>query len=191
MDVAAGARPLLAYLMFSACSETPIDAITTADVSVAGAAAVDCAETLDAAVAGVVTIETSESGQCLAQGPSTMVANEPAFEVILAECNASLPQRWRLIDAGLGSFELRNLASDDNLDIQFAATTDGTPAVLFEPHQLYNQRFLFGPRADGSVSLSPRHATLKCLQQVGGGVQIWSCDGGEPAQGFVLSSCEP
>jgi hypothetical protein len=191
MDTAAAARRLLAWPVFCACSETPIDAITTADVSAAGAAALDCAQTLDTALPGVVTIATRESGQCLAQGASTTVANEPAFEVILAECAASLPQRWRLIDAGLGSFELRNLASDDNLDIQFAATTDGTPAVLFEPHQLYNQRFLFGPRADGSVSLSPRHATLMCLQQVGGRVQIWSCDGAEPAQGFLLSSCEP
>jgi hypothetical protein len=86
---------------------------------------------------------------------------------------------------------MRNLDSGDNLDIRLAATADGTTAVLYEPHHLYNQRFFVrsGPGAGteatptgGERWIAPRHADTKCLTALpeassGQQVQIWPCDG--------------
>ena len=136
----------------------------------------------------VYLIREAVGERCLRSGPETSVAGELAHTVVAATCNGSAREAWEL-RASAGAYEIRNLAVAANLDIRLAATGDGTPAVLYVPHQLYNQRFFvrsgatLGTEAPPGESrlLAPRHVDTKCLTYVPGAsggdqVQVWPCD---------------
>lgn len=133
-------------------------------------------------------VQEAVGNRCLRSGPETTVAGELAHTVVAAPCDGSAREVWSL-RASSGAYEFRNLAQAANLDIRLAATGDGTSAVLYVPHQLYNQRFFVRggaslgtelPPGDSRL-LAPRHVDSKCLTYVPGAtsgeqVQIWPCD---------------
>lgn len=148
---------------------------------------------------GWYVVHHVSSATCLARGDATTVAQSPAFEVDLAPCDDSEDQAWSVLPSA-GAYELRNVATDHNLDIRLAATADGTTAVLYVPHQLYNQRFFvregpapgFAPLVGGERWLAPRHAELQCLTFVptaapGSRLQLWPCDGARDDQKWELT----
>jgi hypothetical protein len=180
------------------CTQSPIDLIHAVEGDDAGAEAGPapwmgngserCAATLgepSPIVPTVVQIRQQSSGRCLAQGAATTIGDNPAFEITLADCAAQAAQRFALMDAGPGIFEMRNVATNLNVDIQFAETADGTPAVLYAPHQLYNQRFRFISLSVGNA-IAPRHVMGKCLSERGTRVEIWPCTPGDATQRWEI-----
>lgn len=127
---------------------------------------------------------------CLAAGLPTTVGGEPAFEVRLNACKNEAGEHWELSSTDTGVFEVRHLITDYNLDVRFAATADGTPMVLFEPHRLYNQRFRFAPVSGGVFRIVPHHAEEKCLTLQGARVELWPCTATD-AQQWELLLCPP
>lgn len=143
--------------------------------------------------------------QCLRSGPETTVAGELAHTVVAAPCDGGAREVWELI-ASAGAYEFRNVAVAANLDILLAATGDGTSAVLYDPHQLYNQRFFIRSGASSGTEappgeerlLAPRHVDTKCLTYVPGAssgqqVQLWPCDELRADQRWTLTPlvCPP
>lgn len=126
---------------------------------------------------------------CLGQGDPTTIAGEPAYRVGLAPCDDSAVHVWSVRGSG-PAYEFRQIAVAHNLDVRLAATGDGTTLVLYEPHQLYNQRFFVrsgpAPGTDAELSggarwLAPQHVDSKCITVFpdlppGSQVQIWPCD---------------
>lgn len=138
-------------------------------------------------------VRQSQSELCLQKGATTTVGGAPAFQVQLAPCTSGIEQLWALLpQADADVYEFRHVETGYNLDIRFASSADGTVAILFEPHQLYelyNQRFFVrsGPAAGtedelvgGPRWLAPRHVDSKCLTHLSGAaegteMQIWPC----------------
>ncbi len=189
---------LLAVSCCLGCSETPIDVVraleldagdvqSEQDAGLDGAAYSGCTATSGTAEVGpgLVRIRQRSSELCLGRAGPITIAGDPAFDVALAVCSDDL-QSWRLIAADFALFNARHVSTEYNLDIKFAATSDGTPAVLYPPHQLYNQRFAFDPRDDGALSIAPRNVPAKCLTQVGLEAQIFPCEPADPAQAWEL-----
>jgi hypothetical protein len=101
-------------------------------------------------------------------------------------------QRWQLIASELGSFQFRNVATAFNLDIQFSSSDSGTLAVLFSPHELYNQRFVLRERIGSAFEVSPLHARLQCLTLRDSLVAIWPCNIDDAGQAWspLAESCQ-
>lgn len=145
-------------------------------------------------------VRQNQSDLCLQKGAPTTVGGAPAFRTQIARCVSSLEQLWTLLpQADADAYEFRHVETGNNLDIRFAASADGTIAILFEPHQvyeLYNQRFFVrsGPAAGtegelvgGPRWLAPRHVDSKCLTHLPDAVedtevQIWPCAADDPDQ---------
>jgi hypothetical protein len=134
-------------------------------------------------------MELVKSGLCFALGRSYPLVNDPAFLIALVQCDSDEKELWALhsMDPGI-AFE--NVSSGFNLDVQFAATDDGTPFVLFEPHQLYNQRFE-QLEAEGGFALSPLHAPGKCLTEHEGKLALLPCDPVNSNQTIRILECLP
>jgi hypothetical protein len=126
-----------------------------------------CVDGAPSAVAGLFRLRATASGQCLAVGGSTTVGGNPAWNTAMADDCVVAGEVWELIPdlAGLtaGSFEVRSTTILYNLDIRMAQTVDGTPAILYEPTSLANQRFYFRQRRASVFELAPGHVTTRCL----------------------------
>ncbi len=126
---------------------------------------------------------------CLSQGAATTFLESPGYEVIMTSCAEDEAQWWSVEGLSGGSWELRNEATNLNLDINYSAQTDGTPAVLFDPHRNFNQRFYIVPGPNESILFAPANTTGKCLEVRGDGVEMWPCDSQNPNQTFRQISC--
>lgn len=158
------------------------------------------------AVDELYRVRQSESDLCLQKGPTTRVGGALAFQVELAPCTSAIEQLWALLpQTDAEAYEFRHVETGYNLDIRFASSADGTIAILFEPHQLYelyNQRFFVrsGPAAGsedelvgGPRWLAPRHVDYKCLTYLPGAaegtvVQIWPCAADATAQRWEIEA---
>lgn len=211
------AAVLFGALLVNACAETPVDLLWSEEGSpvepgtggVAGSASWPTGGAVGQGGQGGAPEPCTSEGEhyrlrqgetlCLRRGAPTTIAQDPAFFVELAPCDQSAEALWSVLPAG-PAFEVRNQDSGDNLDIRLAATGDGTTAVLYEPHQLYNQRFFLrsGPAAGTEASpeggerwIAPRHADTKCLTafpeaSTGQQVQLWPCEGVRADQHWVF-----
>ncbi len=129
---------------------------------------------------------------CLQRGAPTPVGDAEGHLIELAPCTNGLEQLWTLLpQEDANAYEFRHAETGDNLDIRYASAADGTIAILFEPHpvyELYNQRFFIreepaagteGELVGGPRWVAPRHVDFKCLTYVpgieGAEVQIWTC----------------
>lgn len=136
----------------------------------------------------VVRIQ-AEDGRCLSQGDSIILGSGMGHDVDLVPCDESVEQRWTIEAESGGVWEIRNEASNMNLDVKFADTVDGTEFVLYTPHELYNQRFFPLPSPDGTFALAPRHVMGKCAEVVDGSLQLLPCDAANPLQRFEEVAC--
>ncbi len=126
---------------------------------------------------------------CVAQGIYSPLLGDPAYATALLPCEKSLAQLWKISVMDDGALEFRNQAVDLNLDVRFAASDDGTPTVLFTPHQLYNQRFTVLEGQDGTFKLSPLHAPTKCITRQDDTLLLLPCEGESSDQSFIRKTC--
>ncbi len=138
----------------------------------------------------VERIVSVPSGFCIAQGGPILLASQPGFEAVLQECDALRWQHWTMLAGEQGYLEIQNENARMNLDVKYAATDDGTPAVLFAPHLLYNQLFSLRPVTTDTFQLAPRHVPGKCLEARGTELEIWPCDNTKLEQTFQRIACE-
>lgn len=130
-----------------------------------------------------------QSGNCVRQGEPTLIGNDPAYLVVTGECNQEHEAAWVTLPDPYSALQFRNEASALNLDVRLAASASGTPLVLYQPHALYNQRFLPILKDNTGFLLSPRHAEQQCLTEVAGGVEIWPCNATLATQRLELIDC--
>jgi hypothetical protein len=164
---------LAAALHCAACGKSPVDAIVfVQDVIIpdSGMPMADpCVDGAPSAKAGSFRLRAMASGQCLGLGSSTTIGGTPAWTTAMADDCAVAGEVWELIadltGQTAGSFEVRSSSLAYNLDIRMAMTADGTPAVLYGPTSLANQRFFFRMRRPGVFELAPGHvsASASCL----------------------------
>jgi hypothetical protein len=83
-------------------------------------------------------------------------------------------------------FQLRNEAVDYNLDVRAGDTADGTLLVLFSPHTMPNQRFVFRPRGEEFVEIAPASTLGSCVTEVGEEVRITACSPTDDLQEWEL-----
>jgi hypothetical protein len=145
---------------------------------------------LDEVAPGFVRIRNVATDLCLGQGDEIEVGGEPAYEVVLAECSGAASQLWQLRVAVPQSYEVRNVAVEMKLDMQYAGTADGTPAVLFRPLPLDNQRFYFLALPGGGFWMSPGNVppggVPKCLRENTTGVDLRPCVAGDESEAFEV-----
>lgn len=137
---------------------------------------------------GLVHLMFDGSGKCVAPGDATTILEIPAYEVAMVDCEDEPGQDWTIYVDSLLSWEFRSELLGMNLDMQLAGVVDGTPAVLFDPHQGYNQRFVAALAGD-AVRLSPRNAPAMCLTQVSDGIVLKPCSPDNPDQLIRVIAC--
>jgi len=130
------------------------------------------------------------SGLCVTAGSYAPLLGEVSYAVVMQECAGQLGQRWTLEEMEYGALVFANEAVRLNLDVRFAASDDGTPAVLFTPHRLYNQRFVQLSGEGGTFKLSPLHTPEKCLSERGVGLELWPCEPTLTDQTFEIIACD-
>lgn len=151
-----------------------------------------CPAAIGLVVAGTYYVQRATHERCLTAGAAGTLENAPMFELDVTTCAGSRAQTWRLTAQTSPSFTVNSVTSGFNLDIRFGGANSGTPALLFSPHQLDNQRFQFRPRRDRVFEVAPVHAPLQCLTDLGAEAQIWPCDPTDPRQDWQLlaTTCE-
>lgn len=132
----------------------------------------------------------ASSGLCVSVGGYAPLLGEEAFAVVLRECVGAVSQRWTLEEMEYGSLVFSSENVQLNLDVRFAASEDGTPAVLYTPHRLYNQRFVPLSEEGGSFKLSPLHTPDKCMSERAAGLELWPCDPAATDQTFDIITCD-
>jgi hypothetical protein len=153
-----------------------------------GEAPLDCSSHITSGLR-VVQIQTS-AGLCVQQGILSPLAGETAFSVVVGPCDwEARTTLWTTRIDQDGVYEIRSESTNFNLDVRYAASSDGTPLVLYSPHQLYNQRYSVVTAPEETVKMVPLHAPLQCVTQVNSGLQIWPCAASTVEQRFRIVSC--
>jgi hypothetical protein len=177
--------------VLAACGETPLDVITAIPGSGGNAgldggsgslgdapleAGAPC-EALPMPIAGRYRVQQATSLRCLRAGEPTVLMGNPGYRVALDEsCSSDPAGVWDLIVAGPQRYQFQNVGVDMNLDIQFAATSNGTPAVLYAPTMLRNQQFIFRSLGSSRFELAAAHAFAQCLAERVPQPEIWPCN---------------
>ncbi|MGC4090356.1 MAG: RICIN domain-containing protein [Polyangiaceae bacterium] len=178
---------LLAFFLL-ACGKTPLDVLEAAST---GAGGQSCASA-PAALAGSYRIRSLSSGKCLAIGGAITVNGFPALLTAMVDDCSAQGEVYQLIpDGGFSSFQLR-ATNGDNVDVETAATADGTRVIYFTPNGLKNQRFTFSARAERVFAMVPAHAPTSCVTEVSPEPQIFACDSAQSNQEWELlpASCD-
>lgn len=138
---------------------------------------------------GLVQLQMQGSGLCVVPGEAITIVGTPAHEVTVQSCEDLPEQYWTvLMDFQQQTWEFRNESLGMNLDIQFGADTTGAPALLYDPHQLYNQRF-FANIQDEGMRIRPSNSLDKCLTQVDTAMLLNPCNSEEPNQLIRVIPC--
>jgi hypothetical protein len=136
----------------------------------------------------VVRLSMNDEELCIARGEETLISMNVSYFAALAPCAEDAGQMWTVNVGAAKAWEVRSESVNLNLDVRFLETEDGTPLVLYNAHDLPNQRFDALNFPDGSFSLVPLHATGQCITKMGEALEIWPCDEG-PDQRFRLLAC--
>jgi hypothetical protein len=126
--------------------------------------------------------------RCLSAGAATTVGGLAAYEVTTESDCMAAAATWQVLESTSGSFELRNVLVDFNLDVEYAEIEVGTPMVLFSPHGLENQKFRLTPVSDGTMTIAPRVAFDLCVQGDESGVFLNSCVPGGATQKWLVET---
>lgn len=134
-------------------------------------------------------LQVASSGRCVSQGAYEPLRGDPSYRTELATCEETLAQMWaiRMLDGG--GLEFRNAAVDLNLDVRFAEIGDGTPLVLYNPHQFFNQRFDLHDDDGSTFKLSPLHAPSQCVTEQDPMLVLLPCEAGRTDQTFRRIAC--
>jgi hypothetical protein len=78
------------------------------------------------------------------------------------------------------------MLSGNVLDVQMAATRDGTPVITWMETGYDNQRFEVRARNMFASELRPQHHPQSCVTATATSAQIASCDPTDPSQAWLL-----
>jgi hypothetical protein len=115
------------------------------------------------------------------------------YDVVMMDCSSDAAS-WQLIASTLGSYEIRNVLRDYNVDIEFGNVAAGSSAVLFAAPGGPSQKFLLVELLDGTVAIQPRSASMElCLKGDAAGVWLERCVAGELTQKWFIDpdACMP
>lgn len=128
----------------------------------------------------VYRITSVSSGHCL-QVSRTNTQNHGA-NVEQGSCGTTSRQRWHLLPDG-NSYQLRNLASGQVLDVSGMSVNDGATLHQWSDVRGQNQRFALRPAASG-FEIVARHSQ-KCVTVAGNSISSganvlqWTCGGAD------------
>lgn len=125
---------------------------------------------------------------CLSGGGPTTVNGFDAYDVETTSVCNSASATWQLTESTFNSFELRNQATDYNLDVELGDIDVGSPLVLFAPHGRENQKFSLSQLQDGSVALNPYAHIELCVTASSAGVVIETCVVGNSSQKWYIET---
>jgi len=137
--------------------------------------------------AGSYVLRSRANGLCLGQGAPTLVFGSPGFLLdFAADCR--LPARsWQLTATATPNvFSIQNLLSGFVLDVQMAATRDGTPVITYSATGFDNQRFEVRARDTFASELRPQHHVQSCLSATADSAQITTCEPTDSSQAWLL-----
>ncbi len=186
-DAAAGADA-----MGDAAAGAPAGGAAGGAAAGAGGAGGSEADPCSTVGAGRYVLRSQINGLCLGQGAPTTVFGNPGFLLnFAADCR--LPARsWQLSATTTPNvFSLQNLSSGFVLDVQMAATRDGTPVITYGETGYDNQRFEVRARDTFASELRPLHHPQSCVSAIAGSVavssaQIAACDPNDSTQAWLL-----
>ena len=210
--VCLGGLVWLAFL--AACTSTPLDVVYAASSAGAGAGAgagaaagaVDAgadaaaeagtgaggAATADAGPCSVVgpgryVLRSRANGLCLGQGAPTTVFGNPGYLLdFAADCRLQA-RSWQLVSTTTPNvFSFQNLLSGFVLDVQMAATRDGTPVITYGETGFDNQRFEVRARDTFASELRPQHHPQSCVSATAESAQITTCEPTDSTQAWLL-----
>lgn len=189
-----------------ACGETPLEVITSVSGGNGGAGGRDAGIPDGAPEAGGLCepsfgflpgryrVRQANSLRCLRAGDPTLLMGALGYLAAMDEnCGDDDPDLlWDVIPAAPGRFEFRNVGVGMNLDIRYAGTANGTPAVLYPSTTLRNQQFFVQTLAPARFALQAAHASLQCFAERLPQPEIWTCDAEDPSQAWQLvpESCD-
>jgi hypothetical protein len=132
---------------------------------------------------------------CLLSGAARPIGGIDAFDTALGDCD-STDAVFQIVASTLGSFEIRNVPTDFNLDVEMGVVELGTPLVLFPAHDLQNQKFILDELDDGTVRIQPRLGVMAnlCVQATPtGGVALAQCVVGDSSAKWTIEAedCGP
>ena len=205
----------LAVFALSSCKTTPLDVVYGVDVANVADAGADAGADLDAGAAatggasggggaggaggaeasppcsivgpGKYVLRSRANGLCLGQGAPTTVFGNPGFLLdFAADCR--LPARtWQLVATVVPNvFSLQNSSSGFVLDVQMAATRDGTPVITYGETGFDNQRFEVRARDMFASELRAQHHPQSCVAATVTSAQIATCDPTDTTQSWLL-----
>ena len=196
-----------ALALLGACKITPLDVVYAADVAdaasgaatggagtdgagsggVGGGGAASDPEPCSMVGAGHYVLRSQANGLCLGQGAPTTVFGNPGFLLEFAE-DCQLPARsWLLSATALPNvFTIQNVSSGYVLDVQMAATQDGTPVITYGKTGFDNQRFEVRARDTFVSELRPQHHPQSCVSATADSARITTCEPTNSTQGWFL-----
>jgi hypothetical protein len=176
----------------TACEKTPYELFAT-DTSFGGGPSPpmsleECLEK-SGSVLPLEKLRATGPGLCLGRGASRDLLGDKGYDCVLSPCAETWEQLWTIRVDDAGALEIRNEEVDMNMDVQFADSAAGTPLVLYEPHQLYNQRYFAIQGPDDTFQLTPRNAQGQCVEALGASLQLQPCNALTPGQFFRRETC--
>lgn len=140
---------------------------------------------------GRYVLRSRANGLCLGQGAPTTVFGNPGFLLDFAADCRQQARSWQLVATAVPNvFSLQNLLSGFVLDVQMAATRDGTPVITFGENGFDNQRFEVRARDAFASELRPQHHPQSCVAAAAVGAQIATCDPADSTQAWLLQRSE-
>ena len=144
---------------------------------------------------GRYVLRSRADERCLGQGAPTSVFGSPAFTLDLSTDCQQAERFWQLRATPIPNvFTIQNLSSSVTvpgspafvLDVEMAATTDGTRVITFGETGFDNQRFEVRARDTFVSELRPQHHPQSCMSTTGSSAQITTCVPSDGTQGWLL-----
>jgi hypothetical protein len=122
-------------------------------------------------------------------GPGRKIGGIDSFDTTLGDCNSD-GAVWQIVASTLNSFEIRNVPTDYNLDVEMGVVELGTLLVLFPAHDLQNQKFVFDELTDGTIRILPRlgQAANLCVQATADRVALAQCMVGDSTAKWYIDA---
>lgn len=149
-----------------ACTETPLDATLLETDEPPLVDEVPKCTNPEPELNRVYSIVSKPSGRCLRSGEVTDIEGATAatgYTVELVACTGASDQEW-LLSGSPSQSHIQHVDLGLNLDLEAGSFSDGTEALLYEPHGGRNQTFTLKPLADGAQEIRASFADGGCLE---------------------------
>lgn len=136
-------------------------------------------------------LRVQATDECLVSGRARQIGGIDAFDAALGDCESE-EAVWQIVASTLSSFEIRNVPTNFNLDVEMGVVELGTPLVLFPAHDLQNQKFVLDELDDGTVRIQPRLGQMSnlCVQASAARVALAQCAVGDTSAKWYIDADE-